>query len=130
MDQSPQNTLTFEQALAELERVVQELEDGQTGLEESLARYEIGINLLRRCYDQLKQAEQRIMLVTGEDAEGHPIAQPFDHAATVAKSREQGAKSREQGPESREQGAGSREPKEKSREREAGRKEQGTESGY
>ncbi len=85
MDQSPQDTLTFEQALAELERIVQELEDGQTGLEESLARYEVGVNLLRRCYDQLKQVEQRILLVTGEDAEGHPITQAFDHAATLKK---------------------------------------------
>ena len=38
--------LTFEQALAELDRIVRELEDGKTGLEDSLARYEQGVALL------------------------------------------------------------------------------------
>jgi len=81
-DSLPEN-LTFEQALAELERIVRELEDGQTGLEESLARYETGVGLLKRCYSQLRQAEQRIQLLTGVDDEGRPITQPFEHAAAV-----------------------------------------------
>src|SRR5438270_14011801 len=57
--------LTFEEALAELEGIVRGLEDGQTGLEESLARYEKGVGLLKRCYGQLCEAEQRIMLLAG-----------------------------------------------------------------
>jgi exodeoxyribonuclease VII small subunit len=76
-------TLSFEQALAELERIVRELEDGQTGLEDALARYEVGIQLIKRCYNQLGQAEQRILLLTGQDAAGRPILQPFDHAPTA-----------------------------------------------
>jgi exodeoxyribonuclease VII small subunit len=75
--------LTFEQALAELERIVRDLEDGQTGLEESLARYERGVGLLKRCYGQLSQAEQRIVQLTGVDDDGRPITQPFGHAATT-----------------------------------------------
>ncbi len=83
MNESPNEPLTFEQALAELDRIVRELEDGQTGLEESLARYETGISLLKRCYGQLRQAEQRIQLLTGVDEEGRPILQPFEHSATA-----------------------------------------------
>jgi exodeoxyribonuclease VII small subunit len=80
---SPTENLTFEQALIELEHIVRELEDGQTGLEDALARYEQGVQLLKRCYNQLSQAEQRILLLTGQDAEGRPILQPFDHAPTA-----------------------------------------------
>jgi exodeoxyribonuclease VII small subunit len=82
MSDSPPDNLTFEQALSDLERIVRELEDGQTSLEEALARYETGIGLLKRCYNQLREAEQRILLLTGTDAEGRPILQPFEHQAT------------------------------------------------
>ena len=78
-----QRNLTFEQALAQLEQIVRELEDGQTGLEEALARYETGVRLLKRCYHHLSQAEQRILLLTGQDEAGQPITQPFDHTATA-----------------------------------------------
>jgi exodeoxyribonuclease VII small subunit len=74
--------LTFEQALAELEQIVRELEDGRTGLEEALARYENGVRLLKRCHMQLSRAEQRIQLLTGEDADGNAVTEPFDHAPT------------------------------------------------
>ena len=56
METSPQDSLTFEQALAELDRIVRDLEDGQIGLEESLTRYGQGVGLLKRCYAQLRQA--------------------------------------------------------------------------
>jgi exodeoxyribonuclease VII small subunit len=72
--------LTFEQALAELERIVRELENGQIGLEESLASYEKGIGLLKRCYGQLQQAEQRIVLLKGLDADDQPVTQAFEAA--------------------------------------------------
>ena len=83
MSDSPLDNLTFEQALADLEQIVRELEDGQTGLEEALARYETGVGLLKRCYGQLREAEQRILLLTGVDADGRPLLQPFEHAATA-----------------------------------------------
>jgi len=75
--------LKFEDALAELERIVRELEDGEIGLEESLTRYETGVALLRRCYQQLQQAEQRILTLTGQNEEGEPILKPFTHVATA-----------------------------------------------
>ena len=73
---------TFEQALAELEQILRDLEDGTTTLEESLARYERGVGLLKTCYTQLQVAEQKIALLTGLDADGKPSLQPFDHSAS------------------------------------------------
>jgi exodeoxyribonuclease VII small subunit len=75
----------FEQALSELERIVRDLEDGQTGLDQALQRYEQGVALLRRCYGQLKQAEQRILELTGCDDAGNAVTRPFEHTATLDK---------------------------------------------
>jgi exodeoxyribonuclease VII small subunit len=88
MSESPSDNLTFEQCLAELDRVVRALEDGKLGLEEALAQYEIGIGLLKRCHAQLQKVEQRILQLTGVDAEGRPVTQPFDHAATAESARQ------------------------------------------
>ncbi|SRR5260370_40609086 len=83
MSESPNDNLSFEQSLAELDQIVRKLEDGQLGLEEALGHYETGVGLLKRCYAQLRAAEQRILLLTGTDANGQPITQPFDHSATA-----------------------------------------------
>jgi exodeoxyribonuclease VII small subunit len=83
MSNSPSENLTFEQSLTELDLIVRDLEDGQLGLEDALNRYEAGVGLLKRCYAQLRLAEQRILLLTGTDAEGRPLTQPFEHTATV-----------------------------------------------
>jgi exodeoxyribonuclease VII small subunit len=91
MNEPNQDDIRFEDALTELEQVVRDLEDGQIGLEDSLARYERGVGLLKACYAQLRDAEQRILLVTGTDDEGKPILQPFQHAATSAGGRTQGS---------------------------------------
>jgi exodeoxyribonuclease VII small subunit len=78
---------TFEESLLELERMVRELEDGRLGLEDALSRYEQGVGLIKSCHQQLRQAEQRILLLTGIDEE-QPILQPFKHEATaLAKKR-------------------------------------------
>src|SRR5262249_11212663 len=77
----PPGEMSFEQALAELESVVRALEDGNLALEESLARYELGVSLLKRCYGQLRQGERPIPLLTGADGEGRPVTQPFEHSA-------------------------------------------------
>jgi exodeoxyribonuclease VII small subunit len=82
MSEPTPDGIRFEDALAELEQVVRDLEDGQVGLEQSLARYERGVGLIKACYAQLRDAEQRILLVTGTDEEGQPILQPFQHTGT------------------------------------------------
>jgi exodeoxyribonuclease VII small subunit len=85
--------LTFEQALEQLEQIVGQLEDGQLGLNESLARYELGVKCLKQCYEQLKCAEQRIELVARVDADGEASGEPFgDEAASL--EEKQAARSR------------------------------------
>ena len=73
----------FEQALKRLEEIVHLLEEGELGLNESLERYEEGVKLLRQSYDLLQRAERRIELLSGADAEGNPLTQPFDDTATA-----------------------------------------------
>ena len=80
-------TPRFEQALAELERVLRDLEDGTTTLDDALARYERGVQLLRTCYGQLKDAEQKIQQLSGLNEVGKPQLQPFEHTASVSKKK-------------------------------------------
>ncbi|MCX8008054.1 MAG: exodeoxyribonuclease VII small subunit [Coriobacteriia bacterium] len=56
----------FGEALAELERIVSELESGTLELEESLSRYERGVALLRACRAKLEAAEQKVTMLIGE----------------------------------------------------------------
>ncbi len=58
--------MRFSDALAELETIVSELESGQLELEDSIARYERGVALLRACQAQLAEAEQRVTMLMGE----------------------------------------------------------------
>src|SRR5437763_1974600 len=90
MGETTEAPATFEDALAELEALLRQLEDGATGLEESLACYERGIGLLKRCYGQLKDAEQRMLLLAGVDDEGRPLTQPFAHAPAPETDRPDG----------------------------------------
>ena len=78
---------SFEESLQELQQIVSELEEGEIGLEESLERFEKGIALLRSCYRILEQAEQRIEILVGRDADGEPLTEPFDASATVEQAR-------------------------------------------
>lgn len=73
--------LSFEQALQRLQAIVQELEQGELGLDKALERYEEGVRLLRRCHDALEKAERKIELLSGVDAEGRPISAPLDDAS-------------------------------------------------
>ena len=63
--------LSFERAIEELESIVRRLEDGKVPLEESVAIYERGEVLKRRCEDLLRQAEARVQKIT-LDASGNP----------------------------------------------------------
>jgi exodeoxyribonuclease VII small subunit len=58
--------LTFEQAFAQLERVVAQLEDGDLPLDDALALYARGQALAMRCAQLLEQAELRIRQVGGQ----------------------------------------------------------------
>ena len=58
--------LTFEQAMEELERIIERIEQGQIGLEESLAQRKRGDALVRRCRSILDVAEQELKHVKPE----------------------------------------------------------------
>ena len=70
--------LSFEQALQRLESIVQELEDGQTGLSDALAQYEEGVGLLKHCHATLSQVERRISLVTALEPDGTAVTESFE----------------------------------------------------
>ena len=72
------NGLPFEEALSQLERVVDRLEQGDLELEESLSAFEEGVRLSKRCVSQLDAAEQRIEILMQEGGEW--LARPFDDA--------------------------------------------------
>jgi exodeoxyribonuclease VII small subunit len=62
--------MTFEQAMAALEAIVQKLEGGQVGLEESIAMYARGAELRRYCEARLKAAQERVeKIVAGPSGE-------------------------------------------------------------
>nr|Q07SR2.1 RecName: Full=Exodeoxyribonuclease 7 small subunit; AltName: Full=Exodeoxyribonuclease VII small subunit; Short=Exonuclease VII small subunit [Rhodopseudomonas palustris BisA53] len=63
--------LSFETAMEELESIVKRLEDGKVPLEESVAIYERGEALKRRCEELLRTAEARVDKIT-TDAAGQP----------------------------------------------------------
>lgn len=69
---------SFEASLGKLEQIVLQLEQGDIGLADAMTRYEEGVKLLGSCYKQLEQAEARIELLSGVDAEGNPVTAPFD----------------------------------------------------
>lgn len=54
---------SFEAALTELEAIVARLEEGQMSLEESLAAYKRGTELLQYCQSRLKDAQQQVRLL-------------------------------------------------------------------
>jgi len=60
---------TFEESVAQLEQIVAAIESGQIGLEDSLAKYEQGMALVKRCRGILDSAEKRIEQLT-ETKEG------------------------------------------------------------
>jgi exodeoxyribonuclease VII small subunit len=54
---------SFEEALAELETIAQELESGELGLDEAIERYGEGISYARYCQKKLEEAERKIEIL-------------------------------------------------------------------
>jgi exodeoxyribonuclease VII small subunit len=69
-------TVSFEESLAELEQLVERMEQGNLGLEESLKLFERGVQLTRSCQKALKEAEQKVHVLLEEN--GKPTLQPFN----------------------------------------------------
>ena len=64
--EGPGGEIRFSDALAELESIVRDLEDGRLDLEDSIARYERGVTLLETCRRKLEDAQQRVTVLMGE----------------------------------------------------------------
>lgn len=69
-------TFNFEEALENLEELVEAMEEGELSLEESLKAFEQGIKLTRECQAALEKAEQKVQLLVNTD--GLPESVPFD----------------------------------------------------
>jgi exodeoxyribonuclease VII small subunit len=70
--------LTFEKALAELEKIVAQMEGGSLGLEQALAAHQRGLELVRFCQQRLDAAQQQVKVLEGEVLK--PLA-PFEAQA-------------------------------------------------
>ncbi|MDU9391183.1 exodeoxyribonuclease VII small subunit [Pseudomonas japonica] len=68
--------IDFEQSLADLQALVERLENGELSLEDSLTAFEQGIRLTRDCQGALTQAEQKVQILLERD--GELAAEPFD----------------------------------------------------
>ncbi len=75
---------SFEEAMVELQQIVNDLEDNALGLEASLVQFERGIGLLRNCHAFLEQAEQKIEILLSFKETGEPVTAPFDATPTAA----------------------------------------------
>ena len=99
--------LSFEVALSELEDIVSELEQGEAPLDESIARFERGVALSRRCEDRLNEAEKKLALLIKQgtrvvevDMEsGETLSETEDPGDDVVPTLEAEAPTPEGGPE-------------------------------
>ncbi len=65
--------LKFEDAMKKLEEIANELENNDLSLEESVKKFEEGMNLSKQCKDSLDKAEKQItILIDGQDKEFDP----------------------------------------------------------
>ncbi|HEV2292664.1 MAG TPA: exodeoxyribonuclease VII small subunit [Tepidisphaeraceae bacterium] len=71
---------SFEEALAELEQILSDIEGGEVGLEESLVKYERGNFLIGHCRGVLNRAEKQIELLS-KASDGELEAQPLTEDA-------------------------------------------------
>lgn len=67
--ETPVEEMTYEEALAELEKIVSVLEDEQSQLEDAIRLFERGQALVSRCGVLLEVAELKVKQVVGEDVE-------------------------------------------------------------
>ena len=73
--------MSYEEAIEELESIIDRMEKGETALEDSLREYARGDALVRRCRQVLDQAQQRIERIAGQrlaDGDGPEPAEPGD----------------------------------------------------
>lgn len=77
---SDTSNLSYEDAVAQVEAIVEKIESGELGLEASVAEYERAATLLKRCREVLKKAELRVTELSKQmaQADAEPKADPED----------------------------------------------------
>ena len=76
--------VSYEEAVARLEMIIRTLEggDGSVPLDTCMKLYEEGVALVRKCYAELKDAEQKVMILQ-RDAQGEIVTAPFTSTEDV-----------------------------------------------
>ena len=69
--------MTYEQAYEKLEEYTEQLESGELSLSESMALFEKGVELTKKCSELLNEAQQKIVKITA-DSDGKTKEVPFD----------------------------------------------------
>ncbi|MCA9064104.1 MAG: exodeoxyribonuclease VII small subunit [Planctomycetaceae bacterium] len=82
-------SLTVEEAMAELSQIVRTLESGQEPLHESLQLFERGMRLMRLCHRQLDTAAQRIEIITRLGSDGTVVTAQFDSESTLQRKTQE-----------------------------------------
>ena len=77
MSKKDESDLKFEEAMAQLEDVVRKLETGDVALEDSLAAFERGVNLVRVLHARLDAVQEKIEELTRTD-KGEIATKPFE----------------------------------------------------
>ena len=77
--------LKFEEAIADLEQVIEQLESGDLSLEDSLAVFEKGVGLVRYCNQRLSEVEKKVELLV-KDKDGQLQLKPFGNPAADSES--------------------------------------------
>ena len=84
MSKQPKN-LKFEQAMERLDTIVEAMESGEIGIEESIAKYEEAMQLASHCRGILNEAEQRIKTIQ-LNAAGQVQTEPFEPPTAEAEA--------------------------------------------
>ena len=74
-------SFNFETSLQQLEQLVQQMEQGNLSLEESMQAFEKGVALTRECQNALDKAEQKVQVLM-QDSNGKLQEKPFPSAST------------------------------------------------
>ncbi len=81
-------------AAESLEAIVRRLEQGGGPLEEALGDYSTAIGLLKTCNGRLENAERRVEILSGVDAQGNPVTRPVEDTQSTLEEKQQSRSSR------------------------------------
>ncbi|MBB6448931.1 exodeoxyribonuclease VII small subunit [Geomicrobium halophilum] len=72
-EQETENKQTFEADMKKLEHIINQLEEGDVPLEKAIDMYQTGMQLSKRCHDQLQRVEKQMDRIVSETGETVPL---------------------------------------------------------